>query len=81
MSRQRPLFRLYLHWARPRRNLPLNLRRHLAQAQKRLDAAFPRPHLRPRLHLHWARPRRDLPYNLRNHPARAQKLAAYLQAG
>ncbi|CAM9756982.1 unnamed protein product [Ectocarpus sp. 8 AP-2014] len=76
MSRQRPHFRLrlHLHWARPRRNLPLNLRRYLARAQER-------PHLRPRLHLHWARPRRDLPHNLRNHPARAPKLAAYLNAG
>ncbi|CAM9651781.1 unnamed protein product [Ectocarpus sp. 8 AP-2014] len=78
MSRQRPHFRLrlHLHWARPRRNLPLNLRRHLARAHERR-----RPHLRPRLHLHWARPRRDLPHNLRRHPARAQKLAAYLKAG
>ncbi|CAN0182249.1 unnamed protein product, partial [Ectocarpus fasciculatus] len=67
ISRQRPHLHppLHLHWARPRRNLPHNLRRHPARAQQR-------PRLR--LRLHWVRPRRHLPYNLRRHPARAQKV-------
>ncbi|CAM9346173.1 unnamed protein product, partial [Ectocarpus fasciculatus] len=66
---------LHLHWARPRRNLPHNLRRHPARAQKaRLDAASPPLHVRLYVHLHWTRPPRNLPHNLRRYPAQTQKV-------